>query len=40
LPDIKPEDVQQLDSVEHIPQLQRVGKAVAKKVLAEHFSGF
>jgi patatin-like phospholipase/acyl hydrolase len=40
LADIKPEDVQKLDSVEHIPELQRVGKAVAKKVRPEHFSGF
>lgn len=40
LPDIKPEDVQKLDSVEHIPELQRVGKAVAKKVKPEHFLGF
>ena len=40
LADIKPEDVQQLDSVAHIPELQQVGKAVAKKVKAEHFAGF
>ena len=40
LPDIKPEDVQKLDSVAHIPELQRVGKAVAKKVKPEHFHGF
>ena len=40
LPDIKPEDVQKLDSVAHIPELQRVGKAVAKKVKPEHFAGF
>lgn len=40
LTDIKPEDVQKLDSVEHIPELQRVGKAVAMKVKPEHFSGF
>lgn len=40
LPDIKPEDVQKLDSVEHVGELQRVGKAVAKKVKPEHFAGF
>ena len=41
LPDIKPEDVQKLDSVEHIPALQRIGKAVAeKKLKQEHFAGF
>ncbi len=40
LEDIKPEDVQKLDSVAHIPELQRVGKAVAKKVKPEHFTGF
>ena len=41
LSDIKPEDVQQLDSVEHIDKLERVGQAVAKlKVSSEHFKGF
>ena len=40
LPDIKPENVQKLDSVEHVGDLQRVGKAVAKKVKPEHFAGF
>jgi hypothetical protein len=41
LSDIEPEDVQKLDSVEHINDLQRVGRAVAeKKVRAEHFEGF
>ncbi|MEX5213408.1 MAG: patatin-like phospholipase family protein [Nitrospiraceae bacterium] len=41
LSDIEPEDVQKLDSVEHIDQLQRVGQAVAKeKLRAEHFQGF
>lgn len=37
---IKPEHVQKLDSVEHVGDLQRVGKAVAKKVKPAHFSGF
>ncbi|GKS59893.1 hypothetical protein YTPLAS18_34200 [Nitrospira sp.] len=41
LSDIKPEDVQQLDSVQHIDKLQRVGQAVARfKVFPEHFAGF
>lgn len=40
LANIKPEDVQQLDSVAHIPELQRVGQAVAKQVKPEHFTGF
>ena len=38
---INPKDVQQLDSVEHIDKLERVGQAVAKfKVFPEHFKGF
>jgi len=37
---IKPEDVQKLDSVDHIKELQEVGKAVAKQVNMEHFQGF
>jgi hypothetical protein len=38
---IRPEDVQALDSVEHISQMQTVGKAVAEKeVKSEHFRGF
>lgn len=40
LPGIKPEHVQQLDSVEYIPELQQVGQAVAKSVKSEHFSRF
>jgi hypothetical protein len=39
--DVAPENVQQLDSVAHVGELQRVGKAVAEqKVKAEHFAGF
>lgn len=39
--DIKPKDVQQLDSVKHVDKLQRVGKAVAQqKVRKEHFVQF
>lgn len=37
---LQPEDVQQMDSVEHIPQLQEVGRAVAKEVNVEDFEGF
>ena len=37
LGDLHPEDVQQMDSVDHIPELQEVGRVVAKKVRAEHF---
>lgn len=41
LSDIRPEDVEALDSVEHIPELQRVGVAVAKRDVKEsHFAGF
>ncbi|MFA7059551.1 MAG: patatin-like phospholipase family protein [Pedobacter sp.] len=41
LSNIKPEDVQKLDSTEHIAELQRVGKAVVeKKVRPEHFAAF
>ncbi len=40
LPGIKPEHVQQLDSVEHVAELQQVGQAVAKSVKLEHFSQF
>jgi patatin-like phospholipase/acyl hydrolase len=38
---IEPEDVQQLDSIDHMIQLQDVGKAVAeRKVSKDHFDGF
>ena len=38
---IRPKDVQQLDSVDHIGELQRVGQAVAmRKVKSEYFKGF
>jgi hypothetical protein len=41
LKDIQPKNVQQLDSVEHLGDLQRVGRAVAEqKVKTEHFAGF
>ncbi len=38
---IKPKDVQQLDSVEHVKELQALGKAVGeKKVKRDHFKNF
>lgn len=41
LSDIEPANVQQLDSIEFIPDLQRLGKEIAKrKVDAAHFEGF
>lgn len=41
LENIEPDNVQKLDSVKHIKQLQKVGKAVAdKKVMAADFKGF
>ena len=41
LPEITPEDVQKLDSTDHIRELQRIGQAVLeKKIRPEHFAGF
>ncbi|MFZ0158995.1 MAG: patatin-like phospholipase family protein [Kineosporiaceae bacterium] len=41
LTDIDPEDVQRLDSVDHIDDLRRVGRAAAQQyVKDEHFRGF
>lgn len=41
LRNITPEDVQQMDSVNHIAELQQVGQAIGKlKVKPEHFAGF
>ena len=38
---IRPEDVQSLDSVDHIAEMQDVGEAVAKaEVEKEQFAGF
>jgi hypothetical protein len=40
-PDIEPRAVQKLDSIEGIPDLQRVGKKVGEtKVQEQHFEGF
>jgi predicted acylesterase/phospholipase RssA len=40
LTDVDPGHVQQLDSVQYIPEIQRVGQAAAKQVRKEHFAGF
>ena len=41
LPRMVPEHVQEMDSVDHILELQQVGRAVAeKKVNRAHFAGF
>jgi patatin-like phospholipase/acyl hydrolase len=40
LPDIRPESVQQMDSIAHMDELRSVGRAVAKDVKPEHFDGF
>jgi len=40
LTQITPEHVQQMDSVDHISEMQEVGRAVAKKVKMEHMNGF
>ena len=41
VPEIRPEQVQALDSVQHIPELRRVGQAVAKTEVQEsHFDRF
>ena len=40
LTDVVPENVQRLDSVEHISDLRRVGEAVARDVKPQHFAGF
>jgi uncharacterized protein len=41
LPDVRPEDVQKMDSVDHISDLQKVGQRVAElEVSKAHFAGF
>jgi uncharacterized protein len=40
LHDVVPEEVQRLDSVQHVGDLRRVGRAAARDVVAEHFAGF
>jgi patatin-like phospholipase/acyl hydrolase len=38
--DVVPEEVQRLDSVQHMGNLRRVGRAAARDVAVEHFTGF
>ena len=41
LPEIQPENVQMLDSVDHVGELRQIGKAVAEKQVKEsHFARF
>jgi predicted acylesterase/phospholipase RssA len=40
LPDIKPRNVQKLDSVQYIDDLRRVGRKVAEEIRIEHFGNF
>jgi hypothetical protein len=40
LDDVIPEQVQRLDSVQHIGDLRRVGQTAARDVVPEHFTGF
>jgi patatin-like phospholipase/acyl hydrolase len=40
LPHIEPRAVQRMDSIEHIPELQEVGRAVGEQVDMAHFEGF
>lgn len=40
LPGIRAENVQSMDSVVHIPEFAEIGKALGRKVIAEHFSRF
>jgi patatin-like phospholipase/acyl hydrolase len=40
LDDISPKHVQEMDSVKYLPELERIGKAIAKKVKPDHFTRF
>jgi hypothetical protein len=40
LNDIKPKNVQKLDSIEYIPDLRKVGRKVAEEIKIEHFGNF
>ena len=41
LPDIRPDHVQKMDSVEHIAELQKIGQKVAERdVKSSQFEGF
>jgi hypothetical protein len=39
-PDIEPDDVQQMDSVEHMDELLRVGRAAGQQISLDHFGPF
>jgi len=39
-PDIEPDDVQQMDSVEHMDELLRVGRAAGQQISLNHFGPF
>jgi predicted acylesterase/phospholipase RssA len=40
LNDIKPKNVQKLDSIEYIPDLRKVGRKLAEEIKIEHFGNF
>lgn len=40
LEDVDVENVQQMDSVKHMAELERIGKEIAKKVKPQHFENF
>jgi hypothetical protein len=40
LHDVQPGRVQRLDSIEHIEELQQVGRRVGLEVSRDHFDGF
>jgi hypothetical protein len=40
LNDIKPNNVQKLDSIEYIPDLRKVGRKLAEEIKIEHFGNF
>jgi patatin-like phospholipase/acyl hydrolase len=37
---LEPENVQKMDSIEHMDDLRRVGQEAGKQITAEHFAGF
>jgi hypothetical protein len=37
---VVPEEVQQMDSVDHVVQLREIGCATAQQVAVAHFAGF
>ena len=40
LSDIKPQNVQKLDSIEYNDDLRRVGRKLAEEIKLEHFGSF